>query len=64
MDSLKKIINNFLFKKCKIEPLENLDGTITAICFSPKALEIQVRYYIDGKQETSWFYDFEILMQV
>ena len=62
MDNPKTLISNFLFKPCKIEPLENLDGVITSICFSPKGFEIQVRYYLDGEQKTNWFYDFEIFM--
>lgn len=51
---------NLLYKKCKIKPLENLEGIIIAVFITKKGVEYQVRYYIDGRQEDTYFLDFEI----
>lgn len=60
--AVKDLIQNLLFQKCKIEPLENLEGIITSVLLNGNGFQFHVRYYIDGEQKTEWFYDFEILI--
>ena len=49
-------------KPCLITPFENLKGTILAIFITKKGIEYQVRYYLDGNQNTDYFFDWEIQM--
>ena len=53
-------LRDLIFKKCKIKPLEDFEGTITSLTISYKGAELQVRYYFNGVQNTNWFYDSEI----
>lgn len=51
---------DLIYSKCKIKPLEDLEGIITAVFITKKGVEYQVRYYFDGKQEDTYFLDFEV----
>jgi len=59
---IKEFMNNLIFKKCKIEPLNNIEGTIISTCVDSKGFKLQVRYFIDNESKQDWFYDFEILI--
>ena len=59
---IREFMKNLIFKKCKIEPLKNIEGTIISTCVDSNGFKLQVRYYIDNVQKENWFYDFEILI--
>ena len=53
-------LDNLLNKECLIIPFENIKGVIIGIYYSKKGFEYQIRYYLNGKQETEYFFDWEI----
>ena len=59
---IKEFMDNLIFKKCKIEPLNSIEGTIISTCVDSKGFKLQVRYFIDKESKQDWFYDFEILI--
>lgn len=50
----------YINKCCIIKPLENLYGVITAVFITKKGIEFQVRYFLNGKSECEYFFDWEI----
>ena len=52
-----------LYSEVKIKPLENLTGTLLAVCLNKYGIEYQVRYYMNGEQKTEWFLEQEIIIK-
>ena len=52
-----------LYSEVQIKPLENLKGTLLAVCLNKYGIEYQVRYYMNGEQKTEWFLEQEIIIK-
>lgn len=56
-------LQTLIYTKCKIRPLEDLEGRIMSISISKYGLEYNVRYYIDGEQKEREFLNEEIKIE-
>lgn len=49
-----------IYKRCKIVPLENENGIITAIYITKRGIEYQVRYFLNGEAKHEYFFEHEL----
>lgn len=49
-------------KNCVIPLLGNMPGIVTAIYITKKGVEYQVRYFLDGKAISDYFFDWEVVI--
>ena len=59
---LDELTQEYLYRTCKLKPLENLPARIIAIVINKYGVLFQAKYYLNGEVKTDYFNDFEVLL--